>query len=95
MRHQEHLRKRLSQFMKFNRTAHKRIATYALLAVPFYLMGLAGLFTAAIWGYLCALALYWAIQSATGFRRATDGLLVVSLLVLACLILLPALAKAK
>lgn len=81
--------------MKLDRAAYKRIAIYALLAVPFYLMGREGIFTAAIWGYLCALALYWAIQSATGFRRATDGLFVVSLLVLACLILLPALAKAK
>lgn len=81
--------------MKIDRAAHKRIAIYALLAVPFYLMGLAGLFTAAIWGYLCALALYWVIQAATGFRRATDGLLVVGLLVLLYVILLPALAKAK
>lgn len=81
--------------MKIDRTACKRIAICVLLAVPFYLIGREGIFAAAMWGYLGALALYWSIQSATGFRRATDSLLVVSLLVLACLILLPALAKAK
>ncbi len=81
--------------MKIDRTACKRIGIYVLLAVPFYLVGLAGLFLAAIWGYLSVLALYWLIQAATGFRRATDGLLVVGLLVLACVIILPALAKAK
>jgi hypothetical protein len=89
--------------MKIDRAAYKRIGICVLLAVPFYLMGLAGLLTmgrvglfkAAIWGYLCALALYWAIQAATGFRRATNGLLVVGLLVLVCIIILPALAKAK
>jgi hypothetical protein len=81
--------------MKLDRAAYKRIGICVLLAVPFYLMGREGIFAAAMWGYLGALAHYWLIQSATGFRRATDGLLVVGLLVLLYVILLPALAKAK
>lgn len=81
--------------MKLDRAAHKRIGICVLLAVPFYMMGREGIFAAAMWGYLGTLALYWSIQSATGFRRATDGLLVVGLLVLLYVILLPALAKAK
>ena len=73
-----------------------RITFSVLLAVPFFWLASEGRLPApAIGGYMFALALYWAIQAIAGYRRPSDGLLVLGLLSFLYVLLMPALVFAK
>ena len=72
-----------------------RFTFSVLLAVPFFWLASEGKLPApAIAGYMFAFGLYWIIQAIAGFRRPSDGLLVLGLLSFLYVLLLPALAKA-
>ena len=67
-----------------------------LLAVPFcWLASAERLAAYAIVGYMFAFGLYWIIQAITGFRRPSDGLLVLGLLSFLYALVLPTLVFAR